>query len=319
MGEAGGLEAGAILSTTTQRGTRVADVPETPVVDYRSIISGEDLASRLGNEDLVVLDTRFDLKDPERGRELSRESRIPGSYYADLDRDLAAPVTAGTGRHPLPAVPEFAAWIAALGIDPSTQVVAYDDAGGGIAARAWWLLRWLGHERVAVLDGGFSGWQEAGLPLELGNSRAVPVEPAPKPNSSPRMDWVLTTREVEQRVSDSATLRLLDARAAERFRGEVEPIDPVAGRIPGASNLPFTELLGPAGRLLPPGEVRARLEERLDGDLGSPWSAMCGSGVTACHLALAAEYAALEPPRIYIGSFSEWIRDPSRPVATGPA
>ena len=282
--------------------------------DFRSVISGGELAARLGSEDLVILDTRFDLLDPGRGSALWLESRIPGAQYAHLDDDLAAPVAERTGRHPLPDAESLARFLAAKGVTGDRQVVLYDDVGGAIAARGWWLLRWLGHDRAAVLDGGFPLWVEAGLPVET-------EEPGPPADNSsaggdtaPRSDWVVSTDELLRSLPD---LRLVDARAAERFRGESEPIDPVRGHVPGASNLPFSELLDDAGRFHSPLRIRERLTRHLDGDPESPWVAMCGSGVTACHLALAAEYAGLPAPRIYIGSFSEWIRDPGREVATG--
>ena len=285
--------------------------------NYRSVISADQLAARLDDDDLVVFDARFDLSKPDLGRAKWRAARIPGAVYADLDRDLAARVTRDTGRHPLPDPQGFQSWVRACGVGPADQVVVYDDAGGAIAARAWWLFRWLGHERVAVLDGGFPAWTDSGLAVEKGNApsraRDMPAVGDPKVQS----DWVLTTDELAADPGAARQARLVDARAAERYRGEFEPIDPVAGHVPGATNLPFTEVLDESGLFLSAKGVRSRLERHLGGDPLAPWSVMCGSGVTACHLAVAAEYAGLTAPRVYVGSFSEWIRDPGRPVATG--
>ncbi len=274
------------------------------------VIAAAELAAEIGFEDLVVLDCRFDLKDPTAGRRAWEVSHIPGAHYADLDRDLAAAVSPMTGRHPLPDADRMARRFSEWGIGQGTRVVVYDAASGAIAARAWWLLRWLGHPRVAVLDGGIDAWIAAKLPLET---------EAPRPSSAqfegaPRSDWVVTT----ETVSDPgfSRQRLLDARDASRFRGEQEPIDPVAGHIPGTTNLPFSETLDGTGLLKSPAELRELFASRLQGDLEAPWGVMCGSGVTACHLALAAEYAGLRAPAVYVGSFSEWIRDPERTVAT---
>ncbi|MEM8815685.1 MAG: sulfurtransferase [Pseudomonadota bacterium] len=279
---------------------------------FKSVIAASDLAAELGAHDLVVLDCRFDLGDPAAGRKAWEAGHIPGAVYADLDRDLAAPVTAESGRHPLPAPDRMVRRFADWGIGSDTRVAVYDDVSGAIAARAWWLLRWLGHDRVAVLDGGLNAWREAGLPLD-------DVTPAPvkaRLVAEPRDEWVLGTDTLA--AGEFPRARLLDARDAARFRGEQEPIDPVAGHVPGAGNLPFRETLAGDGRLKSPAALRLAFAMHLEGDLESPWAVMCGSGVTACHLALAAEHAHLRPPAVYIGSFSEWIRDSGRPVGAAP-
>ena len=249
---------------------------------------------------------------PEAGLEAYLKGHIPGARYADLNRDLSSPVTADSGRHPLPAPDVFAARLGELGIGDDTQVVAYDDANSSMAARLWWLLRWLGHEAVAVLDGGFKAWVAAGGAVESGEAAG------PSARFTPRIDpgAVLTTAEVERALEEGAAL-LVDARAAERFAGSVEPIDSVAGHVPGAVNHPFTANLGADGRFLPAAELERRWRERLAGKNPEAVIAMCGSGVTACHHLLSLEAAGLQGGRLYAGSWSEWIRDPRRPVARG--
>ena len=279
--------------------------------EYASVIvTAAELAAAIGSGGLVVLDCRFDLKDPAAGLRAWHAGHIPGAHYADLDRDLAAAVSPGTGRHPLPDVADMAVRFSEWGIGSGTRVVAYDAASGAIAARAWWLLRWLGHRNVAVLDGGIDAWVAADLPLvtDMPDAAAVPFEGVPGDNR------VVTTETVSS--PGFSRQRLLDARDPSRFRGEHEPIDAVAGHVPGTTNLPFSETLDSAGRLKNPAALRELFASRLQGDLEAPWSVMCGSGVTACHLALAAEYAGLRAPAVYVGSFSEWISDPERPVAT---
>lgn len=279
---------------------------------YTSFISAAALHDCLESERTVVFDCRFNLLAPEQGIAAWREAHIPGAHYAHLDDDLAGPVTEHAGRHPLPDPAAFAAWLGAHGVDGRSQVVAYDDAGGAIAARLWWLVRWLGHDGVAVLDGGLDAWRSRGYTLEDETPRQPDRRPALP--GSPDTARVQTTAEVESLGPERA--RLLDARDRARFRGEVEPIDPVAGHVPGARNLPFSELLDEQGGILDAATLRRLLLGALDGDSEPPWSVMCGSGVTACHLALAAEYAGLTAPRLYVDSFSGWIREPSRPVAT---
>lgn len=283
-------------------------------MDYPSpLISVESLQQQLGSAKLCILDCRFDLHDPQAGSRDFESAHIPGAVYADLDRDLAAEIRPGTGRHPLPDPRELARTFGAMGIGAGTRVVVYDESTGALAARAWWLLRWLGHEPVELLEGGWSRWQALQAPVESG---AVSVA-AGQLTAAPDERLVLETAEIAAAVRNGSALRLIDARDTERFRGIAEPIDAVAGHIPGAVNLPYTACLADDGTWRAPDELRALIEGVLGGDLEAPWSAMCGSGVTACHLAISARLAGLREPRVYIGSWSEWITDPGRPIVTG--
>lgn len=274
------------------------------------LITSDDLASRLGQPHLRIVDCRFDLMAPDAGREAYLEAHIPGAVYADLDRDLSGPVGPGSGRHPLPNVAAAAAMFSRLGIDADTDVVCYDTAGGAIASRAWWLLRWLGHRKVTVLDGGLPAWLARGLPLECGEQEVSRHEFRGVEDSA----LVLTTREVITGLDGTDGCLLVDARDAVRFRGEAEPIDARAGHIPGSRNLPFTACLGEDGAWLDGESLRQMLEPLLGDDESAPWSVMCGSGVTACHLVISGLLAGYSEPRVYVGSWSEWIRDPARPV-----
>jgi thiosulfate/3-mercaptopyruvate sulfurtransferase len=269
----------------------------------------------------VLLDCRSDLSEPGAGRRAYAAGHIPGARYADLNLDLSSPVTLGGGRHPLPSPDALADFFAAAGIGDETQVIAYDDANGSFAARAWWLLRWLGHDAVAVLDGGFKAWVAAGgaaggAPLESGESPPAPGRAKPSFTVRLRPETVLTAADVQRALEDPRRL-LVDARAAERFAGTVEPLDRVAGHVPGAVNHPFTANLREDGRFLPAGELRRRWLARLGGTEPSAAILMCGSGVTACHNILAMTSAGLPGGKLYAGSWSEWIRDPERPVALG--
>ena len=249
-----------------------------------------------------ILDLRWQSKGPP-GREMYDEGHLPGAAFVDLDRDLSRP--GGPGRHPFPSEEQFAALLSRLGIGPETHVVVYDEGHSSIAARLWFMLRAYGHEKVSVLDGGIRAWTEAGLPLTREEPRIGPVPPRRLSLDRARL---AETAEVAARTST-----VLDARAPERYRGEVEPIDRKAGHIPGALNAPWSANLTPAQRFRPPAELR-----RLYEAFGPSPIVSCGSGVTACHDALAMEVAGLPAPRLYVGSFSAWIEDPDRPVATGP-
>ena len=280
----------------------------------RPLIEAEALAERLGDPALAIIDCRFDLARPDSGRERYDDEHLPGAVYADLNRDLSAPVTSVSGRHPLPEPGDFAARLRAWGVNRGSTVVAYDDGNAMYASRLWWMMRWVGHERVAVLDGGLRRWMQLGLPLD----DAIPARPPGDFVAHARPELAVDLAQVAEASADGS-LRILDARAPERYRGEVEPIDAVAGHVPGAVNHPFTSSLGADGRLLPAPELRAALGGAL-GDRGAPDTvAMCGSGVTACHLLLAMEVAGLRGGRLYPGSWSEWSRDPARPVARGAA
>ena len=284
---------------------------------YTTLIDAAQLGSLLAaapaDANLLVLDCRHELSQPGWGDQVYAQGHIPGAVRAHLDRDLSGPVTLGTGRHPLPDAAQFAETLGRWGVDSNVQVIAYDQSSGPYAARAWWMLRWVGHERVAVLDGGFAAWLEAGLPV----SREPGVR-APRPfvaRSAARAP--LSAAEVQQALAGRA-ITLVDARGADRFAGENETIDPVAGHVPGAVNRPFTRNVDGRGRFLPPAELRRQWSEALGGEQAQTAVTMCGSGVTACHNLLALEVAGLTGARLYPGSWSEWIRDPARPVARGP-
>lgn len=252
---------------------------------------------------------------PDAGRKAYLEGHIPGAVYADLDRDLSGPVTPDSGRHPLPKVRIADAMFSRLGIDGDIDVVCYDAAGGAIAARAWWLLRWLGHNRVTVLDGGLQAWLARDLPLEPGEQEVVQREFRGVDNPG----RVLMSEEIVANLDTDDRCVLVDARDAPRFRGELEPIDTRAGHIPGTRNLPFAACLNEDGTWLDAEALRHLLQPLLGDDENVPWSVMCGSGVTACHLAISGLLAGYREPRLYVGSWSEWIRDPSRPVGPGSA
>src|SRR5581483_5819247 len=298
---------------------------------YTTLIEPTELAAPLSRKgtvdsDWAVLDCRSDLARPDWGASAYAAGHIPGALYAHLDRDLSGPVTPTSGRHPLPSVEQltetFSRWV----IDDRTQVVAYDQGNGAFAARLWWLLRWLGHRKVAVLNGGFAAWQQSELPAEAVQAtrdRAaggeIPSKDArrlftPRPESAS----VVSTAELERLVvgGELAAGRsvLVDARSADRFAGENETIDPVAGHIPGALNHPFLRNVDPRGRFLPVEELQERWRATLGDAAAAQTIAMCGSGVTACHNLLALEIAGLPGARLYAGSWSEWIRDRARPV-----
>ena len=279
---------------------------------FGPLVDATELARELGRSDYIVVDCRFTLSDPPAGRAAYERGHIPGARYAHLDDDLARQPRSGEGRHPLPARERFAATLGSWGIGRDDAVVAYDEGSGAIAARLWWLLGWVGHSRRAVLDGGFTAWQEAGLPVE---QTAPKVRPRRYDAGAAQREEIVATGEVA--AAQAAGDLLVDARAAPRYRGEQEPIDPKAGHVPGARNRPFSANMTPNGRFRRPAELRAELTELLAGRSPDRLMAMCGSGVTACHLLLAMEVAGLRGGRLYAGSWSEWIRDPSRPIRTG--
>lgn len=282
-------------------------------MSYTTLVEPEILKAHLDDPDWVIVDCRFSLADTEAGRRAYRKGHVPGAWYAHLDEDLSGPAGATGGRHPLPDPNRFAHTLGRWGIHENTQVVAYDDVGGGMAARLWWLLRWLGHSSVAVLNGGLPAWQQSGLPLatEIADPRSG-TYPVRWLDALAWVDNVYVLANLERQDS-----LLIDARAAPRYRGEVEPNDPVAGHVPRAINLPWEANLDEQRRFRP-AEV---LKERFAAALGERPPAravhMCGSGVTACHNLLAMEVAGLPGSRLYAGSWSEWVCDPARPVATG--
>ncbi len=275
-----------------------------------SLVSALELAAQLGDPDLRIADVRWSLAAPTAGRAAYLEGHLPGAVFVDLDTVLTGP--AGPGRHPLPDPGMFAAALGAVGIGRGHRVVAYDDAGGTVAARLWWMLDVMGHWRAAVLDGGIASWREAGLPL----STEVPALPGVSPQArvAVRGEWPRTIDRValESRLG---SLTLLDARAPERYRGEVEPVDPVAGHVPTAVSAPTGSFLAPDGRFLAPDLLAVRFSELgVDGE--RPVVVSCGSGVNACQLALAMRAADLPDPLLYPGSYSDWSRS-GMPIATG--
>ncbi|MGC4028879.1 MAG: sulfurtransferase [Steroidobacteraceae bacterium] len=276
-----------------------------------ALVDVATLGTLLGAPQLAILDCRFDLARPEWGAAQYRSGHIPGARHADLNRDLSAPVTAATGRHPLPDPAAFAATLGRWGITAGSEVVCYDQGSGAFAARAWWLLRARGQARVRVLDGGYAAWLEAGGATETGAPQAAAATAPVRAFAG-----VVDTGEVAAGLA-AGTLLLVDARAADRYAGRNETIDPVAGHVPGAVNHPFMSNLGPDGRFLAPAQLRAAWAPLLAGRDPARLAMMCGSGVTACHNLLALAAAGIQGPRLYAGSFSEWIRDPARPVATG--
>jgi thiosulfate/3-mercaptopyruvate sulfurtransferase len=278
------------------------------------LISPADLDECIRSDaGVVIVDCRFELSNPSAGRRMYAEGHIPGALYADLDQDLAGPVTASSGRHPLPDRSLFVQKLGDWGIDQDTPVVIYDQGEGAYGVRLWWMLAWLGKDNVALLDGGFARWASECR----GVSQAAPAPAKRHFEPRPALVRVVETNELRKALTGDSPPLLVDARGAARFSGEVEPIDSRAGHIPGARNLPFTRHLGPDGRWRSPRELRALWEQTTGQPVGGDWIAMCGSGVTACHLAFAAKIAGNSPPRLYIGSWSEWIRDPGRPIATG--
>lgn len=286
-------------------------------MSWTTLVSAEALAQHLGDPDLRIVDARFVLAgaDPDAGEGQWRAGHLPGAGYVHLDRELSdLRKPASEGRHPLPDAAVFRVALERLGIETGSQVVVYDAAEGAMAAaRFWWLLKLWGHDQVAVLDGGFARWTALGLPVDANPTRVAPSS-YPGDFDASR---IARTDEVERRLGKGEAI-LLDARAPERFRGEVEPLDRVAGHVPGSRNRPYAENLVD-GRFRSPDALRAEFLALTDGRDPGEVLLSCGSGVTACHNLLAMEYAGLQGARVYAESWSGWISDPARPVATGPA
>ncbi|CAA6818644.1 MAG: Thiosulfate sulfurtransferase, rhodanese (EC [uncultured Thiotrichaceae bacterium] len=276
---------------------------------YTTIIDSQTLGQHIVDSDWLVLDCRFNLADAKYGEQVYAEGHIPGAKYLHLDDDLSSAITPDSGRHPLPDTEKFAAKLVSLGLNVQTQVVVYDDCGGAIAVRAWWLLRWAGHQAVAVLDGGFPTWQQQHRQVEqeVRTTHAVG-------NFKPNLPSGFTVD--TQQLQESSEWLIVDARSPERFRGEAEPIDPVAGRVPGSINRPLTDNLH-NGLFKPAEQLRDEWAQILAGTDPKKVVHMCGSGVTACHNQLALEIAGVSGTCLYPGSWSEWIRDADRPIATG--
>jgi thiosulfate/3-mercaptopyruvate sulfurtransferase len=277
-----------------------------------TIVSTEDLATHLNDPTWIIVDCRFTLTDPEAGRQAYAKAHIPGARYVHLDDDLSAPITDASGRHPLPDPHTLGDRFSQWGIGVNRQVVVYDDSYGAMATRLWWMLRWLGHPAVALLDGGYPKWMREKRPVNAD---------IPEPHKAncaclPEPSQVVTAEDVlrASRIGDNL---IIDARPDRRFSGEFEPLDPVAGHVPGAINWPFDENLDVDGTFLPPEALRENYQALLKGRPAWQVFHMCGSGVTACHNILAMEVAGLPGSRLYPGSWSEWITDPDRPVALG--
>jgi thiosulfate/3-mercaptopyruvate sulfurtransferase len=283
------------------------------LMTHTTLISTAELAQHLADPDWAIVDTRFSLTETEAGRRDYQRAHIPGAVYAHLDEDLSGPIIPGkTSRHPLPAIETFARTLSNWGIGAGTQVVVYDGRGGIIAGRLWWMLRWLGHDAVAVLDGGWPQWVKEGRPSLAGSETRSPRTFTP----NPRPELLVQVEEVAA-MSRGAEARLVDCRAWERYRGEQEPLDPVAGHIPGAICLPVTENLDSDERMLPPEVLRERFAALLGDRSPEEVVFYCGSGVSAAHNLLAMAHIGLDGARLYAGSWSEWITDSTRPVAVG--
>jgi thiosulfate/3-mercaptopyruvate sulfurtransferase len=279
---------------------------------YTTLVSVSDLAAHIDDPDWIVCDCRHDLVKSDAGRGAYAQAHIPGARFVHVDEDLSAPLTGRNGRHPLPDPAKFVARLGALGIDNGKQVVAYDASGGAYAARFWWMLRWVGHETAAVLDGGWEAWLNATLP----------ITDQPPVIRAARFAGRLSSKVTVDAESIAASLGgpgplLLDARSADRFRGENETLDPVGGHIPGAVNRFFRHNLDVVGKFKPPTTLRQEFNVLLGNNAPGNVAHYCGSGVTACHNLLAMEIAGLSGSRLYPGSWSEWIADRSRPVAIG--
>jgi thiosulfate/3-mercaptopyruvate sulfurtransferase len=278
---------------------------------FPDLIDVVDLKSMLPSGNCRVIDTRFDLFDAQKGPTDYLAGHIPGASFAHMDDDLASAISPTSGRHPLPEVGAFIDKLRAWGVSNDSKVVVYDYANSSLAVRLWWMLKfWLGHEQVAVLDGGIAAWSTQGGSLESGSADVDKGNFSATANTS----VIATTEEISLAVDAGEGLHLIDARDAARFRGDVEPIDTVAGHVPGARNLPLGVNLAESGLWRSPEALRHTwLEFLAEGPDIAP-VVMCGSGVTACHLVLSAHLAGLPAPRVYVGSWSEWIRDENRPV-----
>lgn len=279
-------------------------------MEARQLIQAQELSGLLDSEDIRIIDCRFELGDPSAGHREYSAGHIPGAVYLDLNQDLASEPGKTTGRHPLPDARKMEMLVRRLGINNSTSLVVYDGGNGAMAARAWWTFRWMGHDSIRLLDGGLSAWNALQLPLSLISGDFIPGGFV----ANVRNELVVTSDEIMSKLDSIESLNLIDARDESRFRGQHEPIDNVAGHIPGASNLPFVESLNADGTWKENEQLRELWYKHLGDDRAAEWVAMCGSGVTACHLALSAVEAGYSEPRLYVGSWSEWISDSTRPI-----
>jgi thiosulfate/3-mercaptopyruvate sulfurtransferase len=292
------------------RGVAFRDDARMNRSELSPLISAQALRALAGSPHLLVVDCRYELGNVAAGRNAYAAGHIPGAVFASMDDDLAAPRGPGLGRHPLPSPATFAAALGRWGFTPASHVVVYDQANGAFAARLWWLLRARGHAAVQLLDGGVAAWLAAGLPTD-----AVVPQPLATTVAERGFDGVLSSTEVARGLA-ARSITLVDARAADRFAGRNETVDPVAGHVPGAVNMPFSGNLAPNLQFRSAAELQQRWAPLLEQPALPPVVAMCGSGITACHNLLALELAGHHGARLYAGSFSEWITDPARPVAT---
>lgn len=274
---------------------------------YHTLIEADDLAKHLYDEDWVIVDCRFSLADTAAGRAAYEQEHILGAVYAHLDDDLSGPPLTDSGRHPLPSPEALKELFGRLGIsNQKTQVITYDDAGSMIASRLWWMLRYMDHEKVAVLNGGWRAWQAAGYPTARGTSVNKPT----RFEGQPQREWLVTVEQVPELPL------LIDSRDAPRYRGEMEPIDPQAGHIPGAINFPFKQVLDEQGKFLSPEQLQEKFKTLPQTAAPDEATFYCGSGVSACVNLLALQHAGLGNGRLYVGSWSEWSSDPTREIAT---
>lgn len=279
---------------------------------YTTLVSTDTLNQQLNNSNWIIVDCRFSLADTEAGAKAYRHGHIPNARYAHLDKDLSSAITDFTGRHPLPNFSLLAKKLGDWGITNTSQVVAYDDAGGAFAGRLWWLLKCMGHDKVAVLNGGIKQWQKQGLPV---TTTLPTVKPTTFRAYLDESAW-LNAVQVQNSLAQKA-ICLIDARTPERYRGEQEPIDPVAGHIPGALNRAFQLNLNSNGLFLSAEQLREQFKQLIGTSAPEQVVHYCGSGVTACHNLLAMEYAGLTGSKLYAGSWSEWIRNKNRSIAKG--
>jgi thiosulfate/3-mercaptopyruvate sulfurtransferase len=279
---------------------------------YTTLIDTATLATTLSDPALVVVDTRYNLQDAGWGAREYEKQHVPGAVFASIDDDLSGPKTGTNGRHPLPDPSRLTDTLGRLGISGTAQVIVYDQDLGMYASRLWWLLRWMGHDAVALLDGGFAKWLAEKRPVRAGIEKRTRREFT----GAPRPGWLVTADEVSGAIARREAL-LLDARAPERYRGDVEPVDKVAGRIPGAVNHPYQWNVGEAGTFRSPADLRERVRRSVGEMPIDKVICYCGSGVTACHNLLAFEHAGLHGGRLYVGSWSEWSSDPARPIERG--
>ena len=279
---------------------------------FNTIISAHELKEIINNDNVRVFDCRFSLKDPQGGLKSYQQGHVPNAQFADMDTQLSSAMTETSGRHPLPDADVFIKQLKAWGVNNDTQVIAYDDISGAFAARLWWMMRWVGHEDVAVLNGGIQKWTDAGYTLTNDNVEFTRGDYSGVAN----MEWLVDITSVESELTAN-NITLIDARSADRFTAKDQKTDPVPGHVPGAINLPFPGNLTKDGVFESPDILKQRFDNVIQNQPLTNVVHMCGSGVTACHNLLAQAMAGLPPTKIFIGSWSQWIRDPSRPVATG--